>query len=115
MNTDVDGPTVNKDAAHPQDWPYELKAMGWAAWPIDTWDSYATSGCRAWSGESGFSSATDSVRRPRPYPGAPSSTSSRAAGAAIFRWPPVLALRRPKAETAAPSSTMATGTTSAVR
>lgn len=26
------------DAAHPQDWPYEEKVMGWAAWPISTPD-----------------------------------------------------------------------------
>jgi hypothetical protein len=57
MNTDVDGPQANKDAAHPQDWPYELKVMGWAAWSIDTGYSYATSGRQDWPGESGFSSA----------------------------------------------------------
>ncbi|MEU7059160.1 SGNH/GDSL hydrolase family protein [Streptomyces sp. NPDC046197] len=57
MNTDVDGPEANKDAAHPQDWPYEEKVMGWAAWSIDTGFSYATSGRQDWPGESGFSSA----------------------------------------------------------
>ncbi|MEU9439465.1 GDSL-type esterase/lipase family protein [Streptomyces sp. NPDC048304] len=57
MNTDVDGPEANKDAAHPQDWPYELKVMGWSAWSIDTGYSYATSGRQDWPGESGFSSA----------------------------------------------------------
>ncbi|MGW2651938.1 GDSL-type esterase/lipase family protein, partial [Streptomyces sp. NPDC001393] len=57
MNTDVDGPEANKDAAHPQDWPYEEKVMGWAAWSIDTGYSYATSGRQDWPGESGFSSA----------------------------------------------------------
>ncbi|MGW7821382.1 SGNH/GDSL hydrolase family protein [Streptomyces puniciscabiei] len=56
MNTDVD-PEANKDAAHPQDWPYEVKVMGWAAWSIDTGYSYATSGRQDWPGESGFSSA----------------------------------------------------------
>ncbi|MDC0773043.1 GDSL-type esterase/lipase family protein [Streptomyces sp. HD] len=56
MNTDVD-PYAVKDAAHPQDWPYELKVMGWAAWSIDTGFSYATSGRQDWPGESGFSSA----------------------------------------------------------
>jgi hypothetical protein len=32
------------DAAHPQDWPYEEKVLGWAAWPIDTGNSYNDSG-----------------------------------------------------------------------
>ncbi|MFG5723703.1 SGNH/GDSL hydrolase family protein [Streptomyces murinus] len=57
MNTDVDGPAANKDAAHPQDWPYEEKVMGWAAWSQDTGFSYATSGRQDWPGESGFASA----------------------------------------------------------
>ncbi|MGW7410828.1 golvesin C-terminal-like domain-containing protein [Streptomyces sp. NPDC054833] len=56
MNTDID-PLANKDAAHPQYWPYEEKVMGWAAWSIDTGHSYATSGRQDWPGESGFSSA----------------------------------------------------------
>ncbi|MFE4874867.1 hypothetical protein [Streptomyces sp. NPDC056682] len=57
MNTDVDGPDANKDAAHPEWWPYEEKVMGWAAWSIDTGYSYATSGRQDWPGEKGFSSA----------------------------------------------------------
>ncbi|MGH4035221.1 SGNH/GDSL hydrolase family protein [Actinomycetota bacterium Odt1-20B] len=57
MNTDVDGPEANKDAAHPQDWPYEEKVMGWAAWSMDTGFSYSTDGRQDWPGESGFSSA----------------------------------------------------------
>ncbi|GGU32383.1 SGNH/GDSL hydrolase family protein [Streptomyces violascens] len=57
MNTDVDGANANRDAAHPQDWPYEVKVMGWAAWSIDTGYSYATSGRQDWPGESGFASA----------------------------------------------------------
>ncbi|MEV6024145.1 hypothetical protein [Streptomyces sp. NPDC052036] len=57
MDTDVDGTAANHDAAHPQDWPYEEKVMGWAAWSIDTGYSYATSGRQDWPGESGFSSA----------------------------------------------------------
>ncbi|WP_328672263.1 Tat pathway signal protein [Streptomyces sp. NBC_00328] len=56
MNTDLD-PLAAKDAAHPQNWPYEEKVMGWAAWSIDTGHSYATSGRQDWPGESGFSSA----------------------------------------------------------
>nr|WP_275424897.1 Tat pathway signal protein [Streptomyces sp. SID13726] len=56
MNTDMD-PLAAKDAAHPQNWPYEEKVMGWAAWSIDTGHSYATSGRQDWPGESGFSSA----------------------------------------------------------
>ncbi len=57
MDTDHDGTEANKDAAHPQDWPYEEKVMGWAAWSIDTGFSYSTSGRQDWPGESGFSSA----------------------------------------------------------
>ncbi|MEW1830239.1 hypothetical protein [Streptomyces sp. NPDC088196] len=57
MDTDVDGSDANHDAAHPQDWPYEEKVMGWAAWSIDTGYSYATTGRQDWKGESGFSSA----------------------------------------------------------
>ncbi|MFG3208006.1 hypothetical protein [Streptomyces sp. NPDC048192] len=56
MNTDVD-PSAAKDAAKPQQWPYEEKVMGWSAWSIDTGHSYATSGRQDWPGESGFSSA----------------------------------------------------------
>ncbi|MCX4725913.1 hypothetical protein [Streptomyces sp. NBC_01306] len=57
MDTDVDGTEANHDAAHPQDWPYEEKVMGWAAWSIDTGYSYSTDGRQDWKGESGFSSA----------------------------------------------------------
>lgn len=56
MNTDLDS-SAAKDAAHPQNWPYEEKVMGWAAWSQDTGHSYATSGRQDWPGESGFSSA----------------------------------------------------------
>ncbi|MBN0048417.1 hypothetical protein JS756_30810 [Streptomyces actuosus] len=56
MDTVAD-PDANHDAAHPQDWPYEEKVMGWAAWSIDTGFSYGTSGRQDWKGESGFSSA----------------------------------------------------------
>ncbi|WP_393083884.1 hypothetical protein [Streptomyces sp. LN704] len=57
MDTDVDGSEANHDAAHPQDWPYEEKVMGWSAWSIDTGYSYGTDGRQDWKGESGFSSA----------------------------------------------------------
>ncbi|MER5664228.1 hypothetical protein [Streptomyces mirabilis] len=57
MDTSVDGTEANHDAAHPQDWPYEEKVMGWAAWSIDTGFSYSTDGRQDWPGESGFSSA----------------------------------------------------------
>ncbi|WP_433893342.1 SGNH/GDSL hydrolase family protein [Streptomyces sp. CA-111067] len=56
MDTSLDA-GANHDAAHPQDWPYEEKVMGWAAWSIDTGHSYATSGRQDWPGDSGFSSA----------------------------------------------------------
>ncbi|MFF4485069.1 hypothetical protein ACFY0F_01015 [Streptomyces sp. NPDC001544] len=57
MDTSADGTDANHDAAHPQDWPYEEKVMGWAAFSIDTGFSYSTSGRQDWPGESGFSSA----------------------------------------------------------
>ncbi|MFF1707330.1 Tat pathway signal protein [Streptomyces sp. NPDC058252] len=56
MDTSVD-PNASRDAAHPQDWPYEEKVMGWSAWSIDTGHSYSTDGRQDWPGESGFSSA----------------------------------------------------------
>ncbi|MFG3102377.1 SGNH/GDSL hydrolase family protein [Streptomyces sp. NPDC048182] len=56
MDTSFD-PDANHDAAHPQDWPYEEKVMGWSAWSIDTGYSYGTDGRQDWQGESGFSSA----------------------------------------------------------
>ncbi|MFD8218340.1 SGNH/GDSL hydrolase family protein [Streptomyces sp. NPDC059697] len=56
MNTDLDALAV-KDAAHPQDWPYEEKVLGWSSWSIDSGHSYATSGRQDWPGETGFSSA----------------------------------------------------------
>ncbi|MFJ8715858.1 SGNH/GDSL hydrolase family protein [Streptomyces violaceus] len=46
-----------RDAAKPQNWPYQEKVMGWSAWSMDTGLSYATSGRQDWPGESGFSSA----------------------------------------------------------
>ncbi|NUT30299.1 MAG: hypothetical protein HOV84_31045 [Streptomyces sp.] len=46
-----------RDAAKPQNWPYEEKVMGWAAWSMDTGLSYATDGRQDWPGDSGFSSA----------------------------------------------------------
>ncbi|MFJ9483513.1 Tat pathway signal protein [Streptomyces mirabilis] len=56
MDTDLDH-NANQDAAHPQNWPYEEKVMGWSAWSIDTGHSYATTGRQDWPGDSGFSSA----------------------------------------------------------
>lgn len=46
-----------RDAAKPQNWPYQEKVMGWAAWSMDTGYSYATSGRQDWPGESGYDSA----------------------------------------------------------
>ncbi|WP_328941766.1 hypothetical protein OG259_08960 [Streptomyces sp. NBC_00250] len=45
------------DAANPQKWPYQEKALGWGAWSMDTGRSYATSGRQDWPGEAGFASA----------------------------------------------------------
>ncbi|MEV0446403.1 hypothetical protein [Streptomyces sp. NPDC050600] len=56
MDTSLD-PEANKNAAHPERWPYEEKVMGWAAWSIDTGHSYSTDGKQDWPGETGFSSA----------------------------------------------------------
>ncbi len=56
MNVDLDPGNI-RDAAHPQDWPYEEKVMGWAAWSIDTGFSYGTDGRQDREGEGGFSSA----------------------------------------------------------
>ena len=47
--------TDPRDAAKPQNWPYEEKVMGWAAWSIDTGYSYSTDGRQDWPGDSGFS------------------------------------------------------------
>ncbi|MFJ7077670.1 hypothetical protein [Streptomyces sp. NPDC098781] len=56
MDVSLDKDNI-RDAAHPQDWPYEEKVMGWAAWSIDTGFSYSTDGRQDWPGEDGFSSA----------------------------------------------------------
>ncbi|MFD0417494.1 SGNH/GDSL hydrolase family protein [Streptomyces sp. NPDC127108] len=50
-------PNNIRDAANPQNWPYEEKVMGWAAWSMDTGLSYSTDGRQDWPGESGFASA----------------------------------------------------------
>ncbi|MBM7056619.1 hypothetical protein JS521_22770 [Streptomyces sp. RHZ10] len=49
--------TDPRHAAKPQNWPYQEKVMGWAAWSMDTGFSYATSGRQDWPGESGYDSA----------------------------------------------------------
>lgn len=49
--------TDPRDAAKPQDWPYEEKVMGWSAWSMDTGYSYSTEGRQDWPGESGYSTA----------------------------------------------------------
>ncbi|MFJ8085224.1 SGNH/GDSL hydrolase family protein [Streptomyces sp. NPDC096205] len=46
-----------RDAAKPQQWPYQEKVMGWAAWSIDTGYSYSTDGRQDWPGESVYSTA----------------------------------------------------------
>ncbi|MEV0639413.1 SGNH/GDSL hydrolase family protein [Streptomyces sp. NPDC050619] len=56
MDTSVD-PDANHDAAHPQDWSYEEKVMGWAAWSIDTGYSYDTSGNQDRATDSGYNTA----------------------------------------------------------
>ncbi|MGH1555785.1 hypothetical protein ACRAWF_39985 [Streptomyces sp. L7] len=49
--------TPHADAAHPQDWPYEEKVLGWGAWPIDTGRSYADDGTANDSNTAGYSAA----------------------------------------------------------
>ncbi|MBY8884126.1 SGNH/GDSL hydrolase family protein [Streptomyces sp. PTM05] len=48
---DVD---ANQDAAHPQDWPYEEKVMGWAAWSQDTGWSFDDNGNQQQPGDAGY-------------------------------------------------------------
>ncbi|MFE7353852.1 hypothetical protein ACFU8Q_11780 [Streptomyces sp. NPDC057543] len=57
LDADVDPEHWPEDAAHPQEWPYQEKVMGWAAWSIDAGYSYATSGRQDWEGEDGYDSA----------------------------------------------------------
>ncbi|WP_328886201.1 golvesin C-terminal-like domain-containing protein [Streptomyces sp. NBC_00316] len=45
------------DAAHPQDWPYEEKVLGWGAWPMDTGRAYADDGTSNNSNTAGYSPA----------------------------------------------------------
>lgn len=45
------------DAAHPQLWPYEEKVLGWAAWPIDTGNSYADTGAQNHGNTHGYQAA----------------------------------------------------------
>jgi hypothetical protein len=52
----LDGNTYS-DAAHPQQWPYEEKVEGWAAWPIDTGHSYDDSGNQQSPSDPGYGSA----------------------------------------------------------
>ncbi|MEU3374287.1 SGNH/GDSL hydrolase family protein [Streptomyces sp. NPDC006660] len=45
------------DAAHPQQWSYEEKVLGWGAWPIDTGRSYADTGAANKGNTAGYSPA----------------------------------------------------------
>ena len=45
------------DAAHPQNWPYEEKVLGWGAWPMDTGRAYADDGTSNNSNTAGYSPA----------------------------------------------------------
>ncbi|EME99876.1 hypothetical protein J7W19_01235 [Streptomyces mobaraensis NBRC 13819 = DSM 40847] len=56
MDTSLDPKNIT-DAARPQNWPYEEKVMGWAAWSIDTGFSYDSDGKQGWKGESGYATA----------------------------------------------------------
>ncbi|MEU3837778.1 hypothetical protein [Streptomyces microflavus] len=48
--------TDPRDAAKPQNWPYEEKVLGWAAWSMDTGYSYSSDGRQDWPGETGYDS-----------------------------------------------------------
>ncbi|MCQ4083995.1 SGNH/GDSL hydrolase family protein [Streptomyces sp. RB6PN25] len=54
MDTSVD-PNANHDAAHPQDWPYQEKVMGWAGWSQDTGWSFDDTGKQQQKGDPGYS------------------------------------------------------------
>jgi hypothetical protein len=58
------------DAAHPQQWSYEEKVLGWGAWPIDTGRAYADDGTADNSNTAGYSAAwwDDSYDRSRVKP-----------------------------------------------
>ncbi|MEE4541546.1 SGNH/GDSL hydrolase family protein [Streptomyces sp. V4-01] len=58
------------DAAHPQNWPYEEKVMGWAAYPIDTGRSYSDSGVQDSGNTHGYQAAwwSDASARTRVKP-----------------------------------------------
>lgn len=43
------------DAAHPQDWPYQEKVLGWAAWPIAK--TYFDAATGTWKTEGGYNYA----------------------------------------------------------
>ncbi|GHG06296.1 golvesin C-terminal-like domain-containing protein [Streptomyces zaomyceticus] len=45
------------DAARPQNWPYQEKVLGWAAWPIDTGRSYNDSGVQDNGNTHGYQAA----------------------------------------------------------
>ncbi|MEV5441496.1 SGNH/GDSL hydrolase family protein [Streptomyces sp. NPDC052644] len=46
-----------RDAAKPQNWPYQEKVMGWAAWSMDTGFSYSSDGRQDWPGVAGYATA----------------------------------------------------------
>ncbi|WP_327287475.1 hypothetical protein [Streptomyces sp. NBC_01198] len=56
LDTTLDA-AANSDAAHPQDWPYQERVLGFAAWSIDTTRSYSSDGTQDAPGAAGFSSA----------------------------------------------------------
>ncbi|WP_327067706.1 golvesin C-terminal-like domain-containing protein [Kitasatospora sp. NBC_01302] len=45
------------DAAHPQNWPYQEKVLGWAAWPINTGRSYDNNGNLNHGNTAGYAAA----------------------------------------------------------
>ncbi|MFB8209740.1 SGNH/GDSL hydrolase family protein [Streptomyces sp. NPDC056010] len=45
------------DAAHPQNWSYEEKVLGWGAWPMDTGRAYGSDGVVDDSNTAGYSPA----------------------------------------------------------
>ncbi|WP_329091639.1 hypothetical protein [Streptosporangium sp. NBC_01469] len=73
------------DAAHPQDWPYQEKVLGWAAWPIAK--TYYNAAQQKWLTEGGYNyawwnSETDRARI------VPNAVNSNAVDVNAFCVPP---------------------------
>ncbi|MFI9724358.1 hypothetical protein ACIHFE_32780 [Streptomyces sp. NPDC052396] len=78
------------DAAKPQNWSYEEKVMGWAAYPIDTGRSYDNDGNQDKGNTHGFSAAWWSTTKDRMFAIKPSlNTFCDSTNDCFFMEPPV--------------------------